>query len=99
MNKNDSKHNDFVCSKCGSCCMHLTLFHGVYDELDRGDGVCMHFDEKALLCSIYSSRPTICRVEEGYQFFSSSIAWDEYITKMKSACLYLQNVDKNNITL
>lgn len=90
---NNSKHNNFVCSKCGSCCTHLTLFHGVYDELDRGDGVCMYFDEKTLLCSIYNSRPTLCRVEEGYKLFSS-ISWNEYMTKMQSACAYLQSLDK-----
>lgn len=97
MKTNDNKppgiKYNFACCKCGSCCTHLSEFHGVYDSLDRGDGICLHFNESTRLCTIYNSRPTICRVEEGYQFFDS-MAWAEYIAKMYSACVYLQNLEK-----
>ena len=81
----------FTCSKCGSCCTHLKVFHGVYEALDRGDGICLYFNEEARLCTIYDSRPAICRIEEGYQFFSP-MDWSEYITKIQNACKCLQEL-------
>ena len=29
-------------------------------ELDRGDGVCRHLNDKSNLCRIYDDRPPIC---------------------------------------
>jgi Fe-S-cluster containining protein len=48
----------FPCTGCGECCRHV---NGT--PLDRGDGVCRNYDRHSRGCSIYSTRPDICRVE------------------------------------
>lgn len=49
----------------------------LYQELDRGDGVCRFL--KGNLCSIYESRPLICRVDEGFDaFFKGTMSRAEY---------------------
>lgn len=48
--------------------------------LDRGDGVCKNFDEQTNLCTIYTERPLVCRVEEYYKkHLSEKIEWDEFV--------------------
>lgn len=49
----------FNCDKCGLCCRSLHLSE-LYHDLDKGDGVCIHLDEKTNLCRIYHSRPEKC---------------------------------------
>ena len=50
----------FLCSSCGACC----LVAGATGLLpDRGDGACIHLN-KDMLCSIYETRPDICRVDK-----------------------------------
>lgn len=69
----------FPCTACGKCCRNVgqseqTAF------LDRGDGVCYHFNEQTNLCSIYENRPLVCRVEEYYKTYLSDIyEWDEFV--------------------
>ena len=41
----------FKCDCCGLCCMNLNK-SDLYDDLNRGDGVCKYFDEVSKLCSI-----------------------------------------------
>ena len=53
----------FHCDKCGICCRSLRR-SPLYRELDRGDGVCRYLDGN--LCSIYATRPLLCRVDESY---------------------------------
>lgn len=80
----------FICTKCGACCMQLELFGPMYQHLDRGDGVCMHFDVKTRLCKIYDKRPLICRVEEGYSIFFKEISYEEYLAKTYAGCEILK---------
>lgn len=47
------------CSKCGVCCSFAWLMK---PEWDRGDGTCKYHKNK--LCSIYETRPDICRVKD-----------------------------------
>lgn len=66
----------FKCDKCGECCRHLDESE-LYQELDRGDGVCKFLTDN--LCSIYDKRPLLCRVDESYElFFKSKMTKDEY---------------------
>lgn len=50
----------FECDKCGACCRSLKCSE-LYSKLDRGDGVCKYLNDN--LCSIYDTRPVLCRVE------------------------------------
>ena len=66
----------FQCSRCGECCRHLDL-SPLYRELDRGDGTCIYLASN--LCSIYESRPLICRVDESYwAFFAKTLTKEAY---------------------
>ena len=51
----------FHCDKCGICCRSLRR-SPLYSGLDRGDGVCRYLDGN--LCSIYATRPLLCRMDE-----------------------------------
>jgi len=71
--------NSFPCNSCGKCCRRVNLSElTIY--LDRGDGVCQHFNEVSNLCNIYNDRPLICRVEDYYKtYLSDQIGWDEFV--------------------
>lgn len=74
----------FRCDQCGECCRHLAL-SPLYRELDRGDGICKFL--KGNLCSIYESRPLICRVDESYDaFFRGKMSRAEYDRLNYEAC-------------
>lgn len=56
----------FPCTQCGECCKRVggseaTRF------LDRGDGVCRHYQEGAHLCAIYAERPLVCRIDDAFE--------------------------------
>lgn len=66
----------FECDCCGCCCRNLNK-SALYKELDRGDGVCKYLCGN--LCSIYETRPLLCRVDECYDlFFSALMTKKEY---------------------
>lgn len=74
----------FVCDKCGKCCRHLDT-SSAYAELNRGDGVCRHLEGK--LCSIYATRPLLCRVDESYDaLFKGKMSKEEYYKLNYMAC-------------
>lgn len=67
----------FQCDQCGECCRHLDR-SPLYSGLHNGDGVCRFL--KGNLCSIYDTRPLLCRVDESYQtFFKDKLSYEEYI--------------------
>lgn len=80
----------FPCTSCGECCKNVHLSeHTAY--LDRGDGICHHFDEASKRCSIYEHRPLICRVEDYYhQFLTEAYTWDEFVKINLDICHTLQ---------
>lgn len=81
----------FQCDKCGLCCRSLSGID-LFKDLDRGDGICIHFDEKTNLCKIYDSRPLFCRVDECYvQFFSTVMTREEYENENYTACIELKH--------
>lgn len=81
----------FDCIKCGKCCINLQL-NKIYESLDRGDGICMFFDESTRLCTIYESRPIICNIEKYYEtYLKYKISRIEFYKLNKEACKTLQN--------
>lgn len=56
----------FPCDRCGLCCQHVDRSL-LTAQLDRGDGMCTHFDGKTGLCKIYAERPLVCRVEDYFR--------------------------------
>lgn len=81
----------FECDKCGLCCTRLNA-SSIYNKLNRGDGVCIFFDEEVKLCTIYQKRPLICNVDESYEkIFKQSMSKDEYYKANYAACRELKN--------
>lgn len=66
----------FKCNKCGCCCRHLGKSE-LYKELDRGDGTCKYLQGN--LCTIYTERPLLCRIDECYEkFFKDQMTLEQY---------------------
>ena len=78
----------FKCDRCGQCCRSL---HNspIYDELHNGDGICRFL--KGNECSIYETRPMVCRVDESYDvFFKYTLSYAEYIQFNYECCKILK---------
>ena len=83
----------FPCNACGKCCRHVNLSEQTA-YLDRGDGVCHYFNESTNLCSIYETRPLVCRVEDYYKTYLTHICdWDEFIVINQKICEQLQKYE------
>lgn len=79
----------FPCDQCGACCRNLHL-SSLYAELDRGDGVCKYLSGN--LCSIYESRPLLCRIDESYEkFFKDVMSIEEYYRMNQEVCKALKD--------
>lgn len=78
--------NSFPCNACGECCCRVhqseqTAF------LDRGDGICRYFDEQTKLCTIYETRPLVCRVEDYYvAHLQQVIDWQDFVQINLAIC-------------
>jgi Fe-S-cluster containining protein len=82
----------FPCNGCGLCCTQVHLSSET-TFLDRGDGTCRNFDERDRSCSIYSSRPDICRVDRQYeQRFFTQCSWEEFVMLNVQACQSLKDI-------
>lgn len=82
----------FPCGKCGVCCRSLEL-SPLYARLDRGDGVCRYLAGN--LCSIYDTRPLLCRVDECYEkYFKETMQVEEYYRLNQEACQKLRKQKK-----
>lgn len=78
----------FKCNKCGQCCRNLNK-SDLYNDLNRGDGVCRFL--KKNLCSIYETRPQLCRIDDCYQlYFKDIYSIEEYYKLNYKACTNLQ---------
>lgn len=81
----------FICLKCGECCRAVKDSE-ITKHLDRGDGICAHFCDNSNICTIYDSRPLICRVCEGYDvFFSKNMTRQEFYEINYKICEYLRS--------
>ena len=75
----------FTCDKCGSCCRNLNK-STIYTNLDSGNGVCKYLEGS--LCSIYATRPLLCRVDESYDvYFKNIMNRDEYEKLNYESCI------------
>lgn len=82
--------NMFICDCCGLCCMNLQRSE-LYKDLDRGDGICMYFNENTKLCSIYKNRPIKCNIDKTYDLiFKNEISIDQYYELNYKACKILK---------
>lgn len=78
----------FPCDRCGQCCRNLQLSE-LYRDLDRGDGVCRYLDGN--LCSIYQTRPLLCRIDESYdRLFKDSMSREEFYRANLQVCSELK---------
>lgn len=82
----------FKCDKCGQCCRNLDK-SSVYAELHNGDGICKYLDGD--LCSIYSTRPILCRVDESYElYFKNIMTRDKYEELNHEVCTILKKIEE-----
>lgn len=82
----------FICEKCGCCCRNLDK-SDIYERLDRGDGTCKYL--KGNICSIYDSRPLLCRVDESYErYFKAMMSREEYYKRNKEMCQKMQKEEE-----
>ena len=80
----------FPCSQCGLCCQFVNLAAETR-FLDRGDGICRHYDVGSRGCGIYAERPDICRVDRQYELhYAQQYTWEEFVTMNLQACEILQ---------
>lgn len=86
----------FYCNKCGACCRNLDK-SPLYAELDSGNGTCKYLNGN--LCSIYETRPLLCRVDESYNvFYREQIGYDEYCKLNYEACDLLRKLSQDEKT-
>ncbi|WP_405755111.1 YkgJ family cysteine cluster protein [Anaerovibrio slackiae] len=82
----------FKCDMCGLCCQNVGSFD-IYRHLDRGDGICLYYDEPTHKCKIYHNRPLICNVDEYYDKKMHHImAKNHYYELNYKMCDYLKSL-------
>jgi len=63
----------------------------IYGGLDRGDGVCIYYDDRKRLCSIYKDRPMLCNVDKAYEaYFKEQMSKEEYYRLNYECCKKLK---------
>ena len=76
----------FSCNNCGACCKSILLSTQT-DWLDRGDGICRHFDENKNACGVYVNRPDVCNVRAMYdERYKYDFSWPEFVAINQKAC-------------
>ena len=74
----------FICDKCGVCCKNLNGSE-MYKKLHNGNGICKFLKDTE--CTIYESRPLICRVSESYNvFFKDMVSYEDYLRLTYDCC-------------
>lgn len=59
------------------------------------DGHCIYLDQDTNLCTIYDTRPLICRVDEQYDLkFKDQMSRSEYYKLQHKICKILNNEEK-----
>lgn len=86
----------FPCTSCGQCCKNVHLSEHT-NYLNRGDGICRHFDDERLLCNIYEKRPLICRIEDYHEKYLSHLYdWDGFVKLNLEVCEQLKGEKKSS---
>lgn len=86
----------FPCNQCGACCKSIRLSEETI-SLDRGDGVCRHFDDTKNTCTIYENRPDVCNVRTMYeQRYQNQMSWSNFVRINELSCdLLVKNIQKH----
>ncbi len=83
-------HLGFACTKCGACCKSIAKIAEL-KEFDKGDGVCSWLNLDTNECQIYAQRPVVCRVDEMFErYFSSIYSKRKFYALNAKACNLLQ---------
>jgi len=81
----------FPCNGCGRCCQLIDRSPAT-SAMDRGDGTCRHFDDATRGCTIYATRPLVCRVQDYYTLhLVDQIAWKDFVMINVAVCTQLQS--------
>jgi len=56
----------FPCTSCGLCCQNISKVKELEDYA-LTNGVCLYFDPISCRCTIYKSRPDVCRIDEMFE--------------------------------
>ena len=84
------KSLSFDCTKCGACCKRIAQIAELKD-FDSGNGVCSQLDLATNECKIYANRPLVCRVDEMFEkYFSSVLSKAEFYGLNAKCCNILQ---------
>lgn len=85
---------EFPCTQCGLCCQRVSVAKAT-QFLDRGDGICKHYDDGLRQCRIYENRPDICRVDRQFALhYHRLMSWSEFVNLNHAVCLQLQREAK-----
>ena len=79
------KLESFECTKCGACCKSIAHIAELSDY-HSGDGVCKHLDLATNECKIYETRPLVCRVDEMFEKYFSSVLSKAEFYKLNAKC-------------
>lgn len=85
MQNNLDESLSFKCTKCGACCRSIAHIAKLKD-FDSGDGVCKYLDFATNECKIYDKRPIVCRVDEMFEKYFSSILSKAEFYKLNAKC-------------
>lgn len=84
----------FQCDCCGLCCMNLKS-NVLYQDLDRGDGICKFFNMTDKLCNVYRNRPVKCNIDEFYNIYmKNTMSREEYYKINYDICKKLKEDDR-----
>lgn len=83
----------FQCDQCGKCCEKVGSSK-IYEFLADSTGKCRYLKNNK--CSIYDSRPLICRVDTMYElYYKDLLTLDEYYKLNYEACSVLKGKKEN----
>lgn len=77
----------FPCTSCGACCSSIEGidFLAEYNQ----EGKCTNLSDNR--CSIYDSRPLLCRIDDAYEeLFSTYMTKEDFYRENAKACNELQ---------
>lgn len=70
----------------------------LYSDLDRGDGICKHFDIETKLCLIYTNRPDKCNIDKIYDIcYKEKMSREQYYELNYKACKLFKEGEKKNV--
>jgi Fe-S-cluster containining protein len=83
----------YQCEKCGACCKNLDK-SSFYSWLHSGDGICKYLNGN--MCSIYESRPFLCRIDQCYDaFYKNIMSKKDYYEINHESCIKLREIIRN----